>query len=793
MPGYLSAEASNVEVLAGETATLPEITLIGGDVNGDNYIDAADLALIARNFGFVEWIPLPVVNPGAETGNTTGWATTGAFTAWRSGVEDYPESYEGNYFFHGGNAPLSTATQEIDISDYASLIDSGALLARTGVFMRVWEQTPRDEAWFTVEYLNGDGGVIETFSTGPTTDLVWTEYHDERVLPQGTRKIRIILKAVRNAGTANDGYFDAVSCKIKILSTDINGDGRVDIFDLVKVGIHFGERGPLPIASPFGGPAPVTGKELEGKIYFLPEDTQRLPDFSKLESVGTIYADCLNISPRSFTEGFPGVTKRFEWFGIVYEGEFGVEKGGEYEFCLRSDDGAKLYIDGQLVIDNDGIHSPMEKCGRITLSKGNHEIKVEYFQGPRYKIALQLFITPPGGQKQIFCVSKFPPVTKVVSGIYYRSYNPKTDALGEPILIWGTDAESLDWPSLTRDSKGNLYVVWAEKRGENWKAYHSVSTDGGQSWSSPSELGLKGVDNRTPRLRWSYYNFFSPEKIEVVWRAGDRLILGDLENSKSGVEVTGNATITSKPFLRDSSGKIHLVFGKNSHVWYTSSADGTSWSSPKQIDTFPNAVGGPRIALDSKGNLYVGYNFNVGAFLARSNNGGATWSSREILDGGWSNFDSMGDITIDGNDVIHVIYTACYGWADHPFNIFYRRSGDGGNSWSQPVQLTFEPNAHPKGDWDHSGYSCCSFEAGEDGRLFLLYRWNPTESRWTPTKYGESRKMPDAYYRLFFRIYNGNSWLEEKELSHPEKDTWTGDLLVEPERVHIVYLVKDRR
>lgn len=51
MPGYLSAEASNVEVTAGETTTLPEITLIGGDANGDDQIDVADLALIARNFG----------------------------------------------------------------------------------------------------------------------------------------------------------------------------------------------------------------------------------------------------------------------------------------------------------------------------------------------------------------------------------------------------------------------------------------------------------------------------------------------------------------------------------------------------------------------------------------------------------------------------------------------------------------------------------------------------------------------------------------------------------------------
>ena len=66
---------------------------------------------------------------------------------------------------------------------------------------------------------------------------------------------------------------------------------------------------------------------LKGTIYELPEDAQEMPgDFSKLKSIGVIYTDKLDVPIREFTEGFPGVTNRFEWFGIVYTGAFETHK-----------------------------------------------------------------------------------------------------------------------------------------------------------------------------------------------------------------------------------------------------------------------------------------------------------------------------------------------------------------------------------------------------------------------------------------------------------------------------------
>jgi hypothetical protein len=50
-PGYLVAERHGIQILPGHMISLPPLTLVGGDANGDGRIDLLDLTLVARNFG----------------------------------------------------------------------------------------------------------------------------------------------------------------------------------------------------------------------------------------------------------------------------------------------------------------------------------------------------------------------------------------------------------------------------------------------------------------------------------------------------------------------------------------------------------------------------------------------------------------------------------------------------------------------------------------------------------------------------------------------------------------------
>jgi hypothetical protein len=148
---------------------------------------------------------------------------------------------------------------------------------------------------------------------------------------------------------------------------------------------------------------------LRGVVYHLRHNTKRLPDFSKLKPAGSIYTSSLNIPTQDFKLGFPGVTKRNEWFAIDYTGRFWIDKPGMYTFILTSDDGARLYIDDRMVVDNDGLHPPMDVSGGISLGPGIHGIRVSYFQGPRWQVALVLKVAPPGEELRVFSTDEFKP------------------------------------------------------------------------------------------------------------------------------------------------------------------------------------------------------------------------------------------------------------------------------------------------------------------------------------------------------------------------------------------------
>lgn len=65
--------------------------------------------------------------------------------------------------------------------------------------------------------------------------------------------------------------------------------------------------------------------------------------------------------------------------GLIITGYLEVPTDGIYTFALLSDDGSTLTLDGELLGDNDGAHSPVEIIVQKALKAGLHPIEVRYF------------------------------------------------------------------------------------------------------------------------------------------------------------------------------------------------------------------------------------------------------------------------------------------------------------------------------------------------------------------------------------------------------------------------------
>jgi hypothetical protein len=73
------------------------------------------------------------------------------------------------------------------------------------------------------------------------------------------------------------------------------------------------------------------------------------------------------------------VLSRKEKAGVIYDGYLKIPANVICTFYLSSDDGSKLWLDGEEAVDNDGNHGNEERSGKVLLKKGYHRFRLAYF------------------------------------------------------------------------------------------------------------------------------------------------------------------------------------------------------------------------------------------------------------------------------------------------------------------------------------------------------------------------------------------------------------------------------
>jgi hypothetical protein len=90
-----------------------------------------------------------------------------------------------------------------------------------------------------------------------------------------------------------------------------------------------------------------------------------------------------------------GLATRAEQCAIAFEGFLNVPEDGLFTFATASDDGSRLFIDGELVVENDGLHGMDRRAGKVALRAGFHALRVEWFNS-RGGAGLQVRWAGPG-------------------------------------------------------------------------------------------------------------------------------------------------------------------------------------------------------------------------------------------------------------------------------------------------------------------------------------------------------------------------------------------------------------
>jgi hypothetical protein len=124
----------------------------------------------------------------------------------------------------------------------------------------------------------------------------------------------------------------------------------------------------------------------------MPNLTGRVADVARTDAV---------IGYLPTRRSWAGLDARFaDNFAARETGFLEVSTSGRYKLSLRSKDGARLWLDGVLLVNNGGIHPVRQQIKAVTLTAGLHSLRVEFFAntGPA---ALILSWSGPGIATQV--------------------------------------------------------------------------------------------------------------------------------------------------------------------------------------------------------------------------------------------------------------------------------------------------------------------------------------------------------------------------------------------------------
>jgi hypothetical protein len=102
-----------------------------------------------------------------------------------------------------------------------------------------------------------------------------------------------------------------------------------------------------------------------------------LPDFTQLTPYRTFASATVNYAS---TGGNFADSQRADTVGAVWTGWINVPASAEWTLFIESDDGSRLWIGDQLLIDNDGLHGMVERSGTIALGAGKHPVRLAFFE-----------------------------------------------------------------------------------------------------------------------------------------------------------------------------------------------------------------------------------------------------------------------------------------------------------------------------------------------------------------------------------------------------------------------------
>jgi hypothetical protein len=314
--------------------------------------------------------------------------------------------------------------------------------------------------------------------------------------------------------------------------------------------------------------------------------------------------------------------------------------------------------------------------------------------------------------------------------IYYKRSTDGGLTWGEDTRLTNNASES-SYPSIAV-SGSIVHVVWHDTRDGNYEIYYKRSTDEGLTWGPDTRL------TNNPALSWLPSMSVSGSVVHIVWydnRDGNNEIYYKHSIDK-GLTWGPDTRLTNDPAnsvvasISVSGQVVHVVWDENRdgnyEIYYKRSTDeGLTWGPDTRLTNDPAGSGHNSIAvLDSIVQVvwHDDRDGNFEIYYKRSTDGGLTWGDDTRLTNA-SGDSKCPNIALSGS-VVHIVWQDS---RDGDLEIYYKRSEDEGLTWGGDLRLT-----NSLGDSEYPGVAVSGpvihvvwFDL-RDGNEEIYYKLNPT-------------------------------------------------------------------
>ena len=281
--------------------------------------------------------------------------------------------------------------------------------------------------------------------------------------------------------------------------------------------------------------------------------------------------------------GSPDVKIQHDNFSVRWVGQVKPRYSETYLFSAQKDEGIRVWIDGNLLIDGWDHHSYIINTGSITLVAGKkYNLMVEYFEGGGYANASLSWFSPGQNNEVVPATQLFSDESTLpVYGLKASYFNNKTLS-GSPSLIRTDPAINFDWQYGSPDSlipNDGFSVRWEGKLKPKFSRPYTLYTqsdDGVRLWLNNNLL----IDN------WTNHSFTEDQAtINLDASTSYHIVMEYYENVGSATAKLFwssddiNKEVVARPYLiTDNPELIAATIASGNDFNILIKTDGTLWS-----------------------------------------------------------------------------------------------------------------------------------------------------------------------------------------------------------------------